>query len=146
MIGRILIVDDEPDILDALARLLEMKIKNVEIETACDGPEALALIQANEYDVIITDYRMPDMDGLELLTAAEPYLDGAKTVMATAFPDVDIAQSAINGRRVSAFVSKPFEPGELVNLIGRALWDRIQEGAQKRYIEETRDVLKQLRD
>ena len=64
---RVLFVDDEPRVLEAIQRMLFDAAGDWEVTTAASGPEALSILDASRFDVIVTDMRMPGMDGVELL-------------------------------------------------------------------------------
>lgn len=64
---RILLVDDDPSALEALQRLLECELDEVVVTTAESGREAMALASGQEFDLVVTDMRMPAMDGAQLL-------------------------------------------------------------------------------
>ena len=68
-----LIVDDDPVLLDALREMIELRLPNVRV-TACDsGIDALAAVATREYDAIVADVRMPAIDGMEVLKRISPY-------------------------------------------------------------------------
>jgi DNA-binding NtrC family response regulator len=69
-VKRVLFVDDEPNLLDALRRMLSPMRKQWEMEFVSSGREALRHLSETEYDVLVTDVRMPEVSGIELLTEA----------------------------------------------------------------------------
>ncbi|MCA1813439.1 MAG: response regulator [Halobacteriales archaeon] len=120
----ILLVDDEPDILDSLQALLEHEQAGVRVVTASSGPEALEKLKAQRVDLIITDYKMPGMNGLEFLAAAGEFAAGIPRILITAFPDLDVAIRAINEAGIENFVTKPFESKTVVEQVRTALLKR----------------------
>jgi CheY-like chemotaxis protein len=65
--AQILLVDDDPALLQALPHLISLRMSGVQIQTAAEASIALSLLQEQEYDAIVSDIKMPGMDGLELL-------------------------------------------------------------------------------
>ena len=84
---RILLVDDEPDILTTVQAILESSIPGVEVDCAPSGRVALDLLQRARFDLVVTDYRMPGMDGAELVGRMRAAWPGMRVVMLTAFVD-----------------------------------------------------------
>lgn len=124
----ILLVDDEPDILDSLQTILERHLPGVKVRTALSGPQALDLLKAEPADLIVTDYKMPSMNGLDFLEEASRVAPGVPRILVTAFPDLDIALRAINQAGVEHFITKPFRPEEVVEQVRAALFKRKVDG------------------
>ncbi len=101
--ANILIVDDEPNILRALARLLD----KYEIFSAESGDEALSLAENQSFDLVITDYRMPGMNGIDFLILFKRLQPNAIRVVLTGFANLEAAQHAINEAQVFRFINKP---------------------------------------
>jgi len=103
---RILFVDDEPDLLEAIARSL--RSKHFELATASSAVEALEILgKAGPFAAIVSDLRMPGMDGIGLLrTTRELYPDTVR-VLFTGQPDLDNAVAAVNEGAIFRFVTKP---------------------------------------
>jgi two-component system NtrC family sensor kinase len=127
---RILIVDDEPAIRETLAEILSGAQHNV--ATACSGREALERMVAERYDVILTDIRMPDLDGRALYREIERrWPEQAKRVV---FVTGDTLASAFHefandcGRPV---IEKPFAPGEVRRVVAEMAADHDPVGARK---------------
>lgn len=120
---RVLVVDDEPDILEVIARALKSEFKNVDVAVAPDGAAGLARLQEHGTDIILTDFRMPGMDGLQFLERAKVVAPNAIRLMMTAYPDLDLAVKAINEQDVIRFLVKPFEPAKFLSIIKAALDD-----------------------
>ena len=113
----ILIVDDEPRVLDSLEAILAAEFR---VLRAGHGEEALARLAAEpEVAVIVTDYRMPGMTGVELLRRSEEQTDAIRIVL-TAYTDVDNLMEAINTGRIYHFIPKPWDPNELLVIVRRA--------------------------
>jgi serine phosphatase RsbU (regulator of sigma subunit)/CheY-like chemotaxis protein len=106
----ILIVDDEPDILDSLALSLEV---DYDVLTATSGFDALDLLEKHEVALIISDQRMPKMTGVEFLAKAEELAPDTVRMMLTGFADFDAIVGAINKGQVYRYISKPWEPEDL---------------------------------
>ena len=120
----ILFVDDEPDILDATQDLLEASIPGVKVLCAPSAREALELLSSERIDLIVSDFKMPGMDGIELLFQARRLHPNIPRVMFTAFHSEDLARRAIAEALVSAFLSKTETPTVMVDRI-RALLDYV---------------------
>ena len=87
---KLLIVDDEPEILSSLKRTL--KYKGIERVTTCDqGSKALLLIQKGDFDVVLLDIVMPDMDGLEILASAKPQRPHTEFIIISGVDQIDTA-------------------------------------------------------
>ncbi len=110
----ILLVDDEPDIIESLACLLEGRIADVAIHTAADGEEALEWLAQNTADVIVSDYRMPGLTGLEFLDEAMKRHGRQNAVLLTAFDERRRAIDAARQGLIQRFFMKPPNVPELV--------------------------------
>ncbi len=113
----VLVVDDEPRVIDALEAILAAEFR---VLRAGEGEEALRILQNEEVSVILTDHRMPAMSGVELLRRSQEYAPDAIRIVLTAYTDVDSLMEAINTGRIYHFISKPWDPHELVVVIRRA--------------------------
>jgi two-component system response regulator HupR/HoxA len=114
----ILVVDDEPRVLDALEAILAAEFK---VLRAGNGDEALRVLEREEAAVIVTDYRMPGMTGVELLRRSQDVAPHAVRIVLTAYTDVDSLMEAINTGRIYHFIPKPWDPNELLVVVRRAL-------------------------
>lgn len=113
----VLVVDDEPDIRDSLRMLLEVSLEDVDVITAASGAAALDVLTARPVDLIVTDYKMPGMNGLEFLQRALKVAPKTPRILVTAFPDLDIAIRAINEAGIENFFTKPFEPDQVAAVV-----------------------------
>jgi len=118
---RILVVEDEDDIRELLAELLSSSLENVLVEDRPNAQEALKAMAANPPDLIITDYKMPGMNGLDFLAHVRLQQPNVPAILVTAFPDLDIAVRAINEARVQSFLQKPIDPPQVVRVVGGIL-------------------------
>jgi two-component system, NtrC family, response regulator AtoC len=114
---RILVVDDEENIRLVLRTLL--KKHGFEVEVADSGEAALALLDAFDPDVILTDVRMPRMGGLDLLATLKAKQHPATVIVMSAYGNVDLAIEAMKAGAYD-YVSKPFKPDEIVLVLRKA--------------------------
>jgi two-component system response regulator HupR/HoxA len=115
--GTVLIVDDEPRVLDALEAILAAEFRVLRAE---GGEAALRLLDTEDIAVIITDYRMPGMTGVEFLRRAQERASEAIRIVLTAYTDVDSLMEAINTARIYHFIPKPWDPHDLMIVVRRA--------------------------
>jgi len=113
---RILIVDDEPLIRDVLVESL--KRQRCQVDVGSTGAEALALLRQRDVDLVVSDVRLPDVSGLELLRQLRPRETGIGVIMITAYGNV---KDAVNAMREGAFdyITKPFVMDELELVIDK---------------------------
>ncbi len=115
----VLCVDDEPNILAALRRSL--RPQGFQVLTAGGGQEALALLSSEQVDVVISDMRMPGMDGAELLEQVHVRWPVAIRVLLTGHADSAAAIAAINRGRIYRYLCKPWNDAELHATIHQGL-------------------------
>lgn len=115
---KIIIVDDEPDVLDLCKRILD--VKGYKIRTAHSGQEVIDLAQREQFDLLLTDIRMPGMSGLEVAQAVKQFSPYIICVTMTGFSTMDMAIEALK-LGVDEFVLKPFSPQELTATVAKAL-------------------------
>ena len=115
---KILIVDDEPPNLRALERLFR---EDYEVLTASSGGEALELLDRHDVALLITDQRMPEMTGIELLKKTVSLRPRMVRIILTGYTDVDALVEAINSGQVYRYVTKPWNNDDLRLTVKRAL-------------------------
>jgi two-component system sensor histidine kinase/response regulator len=118
MSNKILIVDDETANLRALERLFR---DDYEVLTAGSGAQALELLGQHDVAVLITDQRMPEMTGIELLKKTVPLRPRMVRIILTGYTDVTALVEAINCGQVYRYVGKPWNNEELKLTVKRAL-------------------------
>lgn len=127
---RVLVVDDKDNIVKLLARILTPEL---DVTTAGDGTRALALMTEQEFDVILSDIRMPGADGMKVLRETKRLYPETEVILMTAFATVQDAVSAMKDGAYD-YLQKPFEPDEAVLLVKRAI-ERRQLRAQARDLQ-----------
>jgi two-component system response regulator PilR (NtrC family) len=139
---RALIIDDEPDICELLT--LTLGRMDIETETAQDVAGAKALLESRRYDLCLTDMRLPDGNGLELVKWMQTHAAGIPVAVITAHGNVETAVQAL---KLGAFdfISKPLDLNNLRNIVSNAL--RLQKGGggQSRLLGES-EPMRELRD
>jgi two-component system C4-dicarboxylate transport response regulator DctD len=116
----ILLVDDDPATLQALPRMLELRIREVQVDRASSAFEALQRIQQRDYDAIVSDIMMPGLSGLELLAQVKRLRSTTPVLLITGHFDPDLLQQAIDAGAYD-FIQKPIERLALVASIHRAI-------------------------
>ncbi len=114
----ILIVDDEEDNLALLYRTLRSKYN---ITKAHSAIEALEILQNKQFDCILSDHKMPLMDGVEFLKRVYDIQPRTMRLLVTAYSDVKILIDAINYAKIYRYIKKPFTPDELLMIVDSAL-------------------------
>lgn len=116
--GRVLFVDDEAGILGALKRVFRRE--SYEIETASSGAAGLELFRRFRPAVVVSDYRMPGMSGVEFLTQVRAVDPESVRVMLTGCTDLPAAEAAINQGEVWRFITKPWNEQDLRSTVATA--------------------------
>jgi CheY-like chemotaxis protein len=115
---KMLVVDDEPDNLDLLYRTFR---RDFQVSKAESGFEALEVLeQEGEVAVIISDQRMPEMKGTEFLSKTLPQFPNTVRIILTGFTDIEDLVEAINSGQVYKYITKPWDPQELKEVVQRA--------------------------
>jgi PAS domain S-box-containing protein len=133
---RILIVDDDVALLEALPRALRLRLDGVEIDTVDNAGDALERIISTDYDAIVSDIKMPGLDGLGVLSEIRKLRPRTPTLLITGHGEHDLAVQALRGGAYD-FVQKPIDRDYFVASLERAIEVRKLE----RRVEEQRHAL-----
>ncbi len=135
MNNRVLFVDDDPNILSGFRRKFR---KRYRVATAQNGSEGLEMIASHRsFAVIISDYRMPVMDGIQFLVRARELTPDAVRMMLTGYADLDAAIEAINSGHIFRFLTKPCPPERLQEAIDDGIKQYQLVVAERELLEET---------
>src|SRR5437868_1931338 len=116
----VLIVDDDVALLQALPETVRLRMDGVVVDTADSGAVALNRLDARDYDAIVTDIKMPGMDGLELLAEIRTRRPDTPTLMITGHGEHDLVVDALRGGAYD-FIPKPIDRDYLVAVLRRAI-------------------------
>jgi response regulator RpfG family c-di-GMP phosphodiesterase len=117
--AHILCLDDEASVLKSLVRLLRMNKFNVVVST--DGHDALQKMTATQFDVVISDMRMPKMSGAEFLAKAKKLAPDTQRILLTGYSDLESTVSAVNDGGINAYIQKPWQNDHLIGVIKSAV-------------------------
>ena len=129
--GGILLVDDERPNLTVLRGFLE---SGYTVHEADSGPQALEIARSVELDIVITDQRMPEMTGVEMLEHLREFKPDVAGIVLTGFTDPPALISAINRARVFRFLKKPWQPDDILEAVRQASEHVYQSRAIKRLV------------
>ena len=115
--ARVLVVDDEPLNRDILRRVL---FWDYQLEEAPDGRQALELLRAQAFDVVVADHSMPHVSGVELLRRARVECPATVGLLVTGYEDLPEVQAARRDGAVFGVIGKPFDHEVLLDLVRRA--------------------------
>jgi len=144
---RVLIVDDDQALLQGLPQALRLRMEGVRVDTADSGTAALDRIAALDYDAIVTDLKMPGMDGLDLLAEIRTHRPDTPTLMITGHGEHDLVVHALRGGAYD-FIQKPIDRDYFVASLRRAIERRAlsrrvkeQQLALERHLNELEAVV-----
>ena len=131
---RILLVDDQPYMLDGLQLILSRE--GAEVGTAASGEEAMELLRAGSYDMVLSDIKMPGMSGIQLLEEAKRLDRDLIVIMVTGYWTIESAVEAMS-KGAFHYLTKPFNAQEILLTVQRALRERI-------LVEENRNLRQEI--
>src|ERR1700737_4755144 len=134
----ILLVDDDLALLQALPHMVALRIHGVKVDTVDSAQEAIEQIQQYDYDAIVSDVKMPGMDGLELLATIQMLRPETPTLLITGHSDQALITQALRAGAYD-FIQKPIDRVYLVSALHRA----IQTRQLRRQIREQQHALQQ---
>jgi DNA-binding NtrC family response regulator len=121
--ARVLIVDDDPALLEALPEALRLRMETIDVDTCDSAPAALKRIESRDYDAIVSDIKMPGMDGLALLAQIRERRPDTPTLLITGHGEDDLAARALEGGAFD-YISKPIDRDQFVESLQRAIGTR----------------------
>jgi response regulator RpfG family c-di-GMP phosphodiesterase len=140
---KILCVDDEPNILSSLRRLF--RSKGYKVLTALGGQEGLAVLEAESVDLVISDMRMPIMDGAAFLAQVRIRWPDTIRLLLTGYSDVQSIIDAINRGEIYRYITKPWDDNDIVLVVKQALERKALEIEKKRLEELTHNQNEELK-
>lgn len=142
---KVLLVDDEESILNSLRRLLRGQPYDVLLATS--GAQALEIMTQQPIDLVMSDARMPNMDGATLLTEIHHHYPDTTRILLTGYADLPTIIKAINEGQIHRYISKPWNDEEMLLTLRQALAHQYSERERQRLLQLTRaqnDQLKSL--
>jgi DNA-binding response OmpR family regulator len=140
--ARLLIVDDEPNIRSAMGRALNLL--GYEVEEAGSGPEALRMLERAFYDLMVLDIRMPDMDGIEVMTLARQLYPELLIVILTGHATLESAIAAIKSEAID-YLQKPASIQDIAAVVTQSLEKRVGQRQRQRLVQVMGEALEVLR-
>ena len=136
MTGTILIVDDEPVVIKSCERIL--KPEGYTVDGASSGKEAISILEKRDYDLVITDLKMPEIDGIDLIKWIRASKPGIGIVVITGYPSQETIKDAL-ALGIIDYLPKPFSPAILTDVTSRAMtW--IKTSAYVEEVPEEKEV------
>ncbi len=141
---KVLIIDDEPDILKTLETILTRE--EFEVKAAHDCREAIAVFTSESFDLVITDIKMPGMDGTEVLREIKQLDEDMEVIILTGFASIESAVKTLRDDGAFDYLTKPLENiDELIHAVNRALEKRRLRLDNKKKTEELAKANEELR-
>jgi signal transduction histidine kinase len=145
----VLLVDDDPGLLQALSETLELRMRSLEVDTSDSARAALERVSAIEYDAIVADIKMPGMDGMQLLARIHELRPETPTLLITGHGEHDLAVQALRGG-AHDYVQKPIDReyfiGSLSHAIERRQLSRKVAEQRQKLEEQSKDLEECLED
>ncbi|WP_161604477.1 response regulator [Roseiconus nitratireducens] len=138
----ILLVDDEPEILFSLKGLLRREFN---LFTAESAEEALQILDEHPIHVIMTDQRMPDVTGAELMARVKVEYPDAIRMIFTGYADIKAVIEAINTGGLYRYITKPWDPDELIEVLREAAGEYDALVARRQFLADTRSYIESSR-
>jgi response regulator RpfG family c-di-GMP phosphodiesterase len=140
----LLLVDDEPNILSALKRLF--RPHGYRVLTAGSGQEGLELLAGEPVDLVISDMRMPSMDGAQFLAKVREGWPAIVRILLTGYSDITSTVDAINNGEIYRYIAKPWEDNDVLLLVRHAMERKALEREKQRLEALTARQNEELRD
>ena len=123
---KLLVVEDEDNIREGIVETIELCSKIFKVFSACNGIEALNLIQNEKIDAMILDIKMPKLDGIELLKILSSKNIDIKTIILSGYDQFDYAKSALEYGAID-YILKPIKPSNITIMIEKLKEERANE-------------------
>jgi DNA-binding NtrC family response regulator len=138
---RVLVIDDEQIVLDSIRRIL--KGEDCEVDVSLSGREGLNKALAGDYDIVLTDIRMPDIGGMRVLRDIKRAKPALPVVMITGYATV---QSAVQAMQLGAleYIEKPFPPEKIIEVVKTAVHKAATLPVEEQAIVHKEEVIKVL--
>lgn len=133
----ILLVDDEADVLNALKRLFRTR-KHITVFTVSDAREAIKILSQNQIDLVISDQKMPGVEGHKFLGYVKDHFPDVVRIMLSGYAEQENMLAAINKGEVYRFITKPWDNQDLLVTVEKALEHGSLERENRRLSEELR--------
>lgn len=133
-LARVLLVDDDASVLAALRRAIRGSARigfQVEVESFTSGVEALQRMHEHRFDVLVSDLRMPGMDGLTLLAAAANIQPECVRLILSGESDFGTMQTAVNGVGIMRYLTKPWDTEVLIRHVDEAVRHSLSQRRQR---------------
>jgi DNA-binding NtrC family response regulator len=114
---QVMVIDDERIVGKRLQPALEKA--GYQVETFLDGPSALRRFEEGSFDIVVTDIRMGEIDGIDVLREVVAKSVSTKVIVITGYASVEVAREAL-ARGAFEILAKPFKPGDLLKIVNRA--------------------------
>ncbi len=130
----ILCVDDEPNILKSLVRLF--RPSGYKVLTASGGAEGIRLLESEAIDIVISDMRMPEMDGVQFLEQVQQRWPGVVRLLMTGYSDINAIIGAVNRGNIYRYIGKPWDDNDVILIVRQAM--------EMKFLRQERDRLEAL--
>lgn len=141
--GSVVIVDDEEMVLTSISSFLMLETE-YDVQTFLSAKEALAFIQGNEVDLVISDYLMPEMDGIQFLAEVKKVRPETTRIILTGYADKENAIKAINDVGLFQYIEKPWENEDLRIIIRNGLEKKLLMQQLQEKIEQINKAYSEL--
>jgi response regulator RpfG family c-di-GMP phosphodiesterase len=138
----LLMVDDEPSVLSALRRLF--RTQGYKVIQATSGVDALTLLSSESVDLVISDMRMPEMDGAQLLEKVREHDPNIGRILLTGYADINSTVAAINRGEIHRYIAKPWDDQDLLLVVSEALTRRDLEAQNRQLLKLTQQQNEEL--
>lgn len=139
---KVLFVDDEQNILSSIKR--QLRKQGYEILLANSGAEGIEILRNNSVQVIVSDLRMPEMNGVEFLNQANEISAESIKMVLSGYADIEMIMDAINKGKIWRYIAKPWEEDDLKMSVKTALDMYVAESEKKRLMDELKNMNKRL--